>query len=326
MPSISSHALCIVRFMLYLLVAGISAPAQTGKPYPRIETGTHAAKVSRIDVDAAERFLVSASDDKTARVWELQSGRLLKILRPPIGDAQEGMLHAVAISPDGTSVAVGGSTGAPNSGNNPIYIFERESGAIRRTIPNLPEATNHLAFSKDGRYLVAALHGKNGIRIFETAGYSEIAGDVAYADTCYWVEFDRSGRLVTASEDGFVRLYGANFHFPRKAKPGGGRPFSARFSPDGKLIAVGFTDTMAVSVVSGADLSRQYELQTPISDINLATALWSDDGRTVCAAGRYGVDSVVPVFCWDRQGKGTRNSFPLAGNTITDIRAVHDEG
>ena len=91
---------------------------------------------------------------------------------------------------------------------------------------------------------------------------------MAYGDNCYWVEFDRSGRLVTASYDGFVRLYGPNFHLLRKAKPPGGeRPFSARFSPDGKLIAVGFSDTMAVSVVSGADLSRQYELQTPIGGV-----------------------------------------------------------
>ena len=35
-------------------------------------------------------------------------------------------------------------------------------------------------------------------------------------------------------------------------------------------------------------------------------------------------DSVNPVLCWDRQGKGTRNSFPLAGTTIMDIRAVRD--
>ena len=66
--------------------------------------------------------------------------------------------------------------------------------------------------------------------------------------------------------------------------------------------------------VSGANLSRQYQLQTPSGVGNLSTALWSADGRTVCAAGTYnGADSVLPVLCWDRQGRGARNAFPLSG-------------
>ena len=111
---------------------GLSLQGQTVKPYPRIETGGHAAKVNRIDVDAAQRFLVSASDDKTARVWDLNSGKLLKILRPPIGDGHEGMLYAVAVSPDGTSVAVGGFTGAAGLETTDLYLRSRE----RRDPPN----------------------------------------------------------------------------------------------------------------------------------------------------------------------------------------------
>src|SRR5437899_11692274 len=97
-----------MRFAVSLLLVGVCAQAQSVKPYLRIETGAHTASAARIDVDAAERFLVSASDDKTARVWDLRSGKLLKILRPPIGDFEEGKLYAVAVSPDGATVAVGG--------------------------------------------------------------------------------------------------------------------------------------------------------------------------------------------------------------------------
>src|SRR5208283_259516 len=113
------------RFVVSLLVAGgcVCANAQQVKVYPRIETGTHSAIVKRIDVDAAERYLVSASDDKTARVWDLRSGKLLKTLRPPIGDGNEGKLFAVAISPDGAEVATGGFTGATSSAETSVYIF-----------------------------------------------------------------------------------------------------------------------------------------------------------------------------------------------------------
>jgi WD40 repeat protein len=314
----------VIPFLLWSL-AGMGASAQAVKPFPRIETGGHSATVRRIDVDAAERFLVSASDDKTARVWDLRTGRLLKILRPPIGDGDEGKLYAVAVSPDGATVAVGGFTGPPGTAMLPIYIFDRESGAIRRTTASLPEVTNHLAYSKNGRYLAAALGSKNGIRIFETDGYTQIARDEEYASDCYWVEFDQSARLVTASWDGFLRLYDAAFHLLRKVKTvGGAQPFSARFSPDGKLIAVGFADGMAVDIISGTELSVQYELQTPPGRVNDSSALWSEDGRTVCAAGRYNRDSVHPILCWDQLGKGQRNTFPVASDTVLDLQALRD--
>ena len=75
--------------------------------FPVLETGMHTAKIFRFDVDRAGRYGVSASNDKTARVWDLASGRLLQTLRVPVSKDDEGKLRAVAISPDGARVAVG---------------------------------------------------------------------------------------------------------------------------------------------------------------------------------------------------------------------------
>src|ERR1039458_5781483 len=66
-----------------LFTAGVRAADPPSTPYLRIETGMHTAQIWRIDGDAAGRFLVTASEDKTARVWDLQSGNLLRVLRPP---------------------------------------------------------------------------------------------------------------------------------------------------------------------------------------------------------------------------------------------------
>ena len=313
------------RFVVYLLVASgcLCAQAQQVKVYPRIETGTHSDVVRRIDVDAAERYLVSASDDKTARVWDLRTGKLLKTLRPPIGDGTEGKLYAVAISPDGGEVAVGGFTGKDGSAEYPIYVFDRETGTIRQTISGLPNVTNHLAYAKDGRYLAAALGGK-GIRIYKADGYSEVARDEGFGQRSYSVEFDKSGRLVTAAYDGSVRLYSSDFHLLKESKPPGGKePNSARFSPDGQLVAVGFFDTMAVDVLSASDLSFLYSPQVPAQDgSNLASVGWLGDGKTVCAAGKYDIDDVEQVVCWSDAGKGRLSSFPVAENTVFDIRAL----
>src|SRR5438128_903912 len=126
----------------------------------------HTASIRRIGVDAANHYLVTTSDDKTARVWELATGRLLRVLRPPIGEGNEGKLYAVAISPDGHTVAVGGWTKAETGAHN-IYLFDRESGRLVRRIAGLPSDIKHLVYSPDGRWLAATL-GQNGIRVYET--------------------------------------------------------------------------------------------------------------------------------------------------------------
>jgi hypothetical protein len=60
------------------------APELSTEPILRIETGKHGAAMWRIDTDAANRFAVTASDDKTVRVWSLPEGRLMRVLRLPI--------------------------------------------------------------------------------------------------------------------------------------------------------------------------------------------------------------------------------------------------
>jgi WD40 repeat protein len=46
-------------------------------PQLRLETGMHTAAITHIGVDAGNRYLVTGSHDKTIRVWELETGRLL---------------------------------------------------------------------------------------------------------------------------------------------------------------------------------------------------------------------------------------------------------
>lgn len=138
----------------------------------------HTATINRIAVDAGERFLVTTSVDKTARLWSLPKGRLLQVLRPPIGEGNEGWLYAVAISPDARTMATGGRSG--REANHSIYLFDRQSGRLTQRIGGLPKAINHLAYSKDGRFLAAGLARDNGIRIYRSDGYALAAEDRDY--------------------------------------------------------------------------------------------------------------------------------------------------
>ena len=86
---------------------------QAGDVFLRIEPGMHTAPIWRIGVNAAGTLMVTGSDDKTARLWALPEGgrgeaQLLRTLRVPIGEGNDGKVYAVALSPDGKWVAAGG--------------------------------------------------------------------------------------------------------------------------------------------------------------------------------------------------------------------------
>ena len=110
-------AACLLQFTCRFESSAVAQQSGSTQPFPRLEAAMHTAAIWRIAVDSKERFLVTASADKSARVWDLATGKLLTILRPPIGDDNEGKLYAVAISPDGSTIAVGGFTRQGGSNN-----------------------------------------------------------------------------------------------------------------------------------------------------------------------------------------------------------------
>ena len=283
-------ALAFVLAQLATNAAGQTTSQPGTQPFLRIETGMHATAIRRIGVDVANRYLVTASDDKTARVWELATGRLLRVLRPLIGEGDEGKLYAVAISPDGRTVAVGGWT-SPDGFNTNIYIYDRESGRLTRRITGLANVTFHLVFSRDGQWLAATLFGKNGIRVYETKNYAQVGEDRDYGSDSYGADFDASGRLVTASFDGYVRIYDRTtsgaLRLAAKCKTEIGEyPYGVSFAPDGSAIAVGFNDSARVAVLSARDLSLLFAPNASgESNGNLTTVAWSSDGQTLSAGG-----------------------------------------
>ena len=311
-----------------LSLVGVGAAwAQAPVPYPRIETGQHTARIVRIGVDRSERWLVTASDDKTARVWNLKTGKLERILRPPIGPGEEGRLYAVAITPDGTRVAVGGFTGARGSDAYPIYLFDRASGRLINRSAPFEDVANHLVFSADGARLAATFFAGAGLHILRATDLGELSHDDDCKADSYGADFDPAGRLVTTCYDGFVRLYDASGRrIAKRATEGGKEPFRARFSPDGQRIAVGFNDSTAVSVISGRDLSPLYAANTQsVTNGNLGRVAWSRDGSRLFAAGRFKrSDSMHPVVAWPDQGRGPPTLLDAASNTVMDLVPLSD--
>ncbi len=328
-PTAGRAALRLVKAWLLTLTAlvGAAHAQSTDRPTLRVESGTHTASIGRLGADGSGRLLVTASSDKTARVWDAATGALLSVLRPPIGPGNEGMLYAAALSPDGRTVVCGGFTG-PDSGPFCLYVFDRVTGQMTKRLGALPGTVFDLAFSPDGRWLAATLD-KGGVRLFRSADWAETGRDEDYGSASYGVSFTQVGgalRLAAGALDDFVRLYavGPDGRLQRQARvrvKGGHYIDQVAFSPDGGRLAVGFADAPRVAVVSGQDLKLLYAPDAgDLHDGFLSSVCWSADGQSLYAGGIFFVNNVEYVRRWTGGGRGGHVDIPLGDNTIEGLQ------
>lgn len=318
-------------------------------PQLRVEAGMHTAQIRRIATDAQGRWAVTASDDKTARVWDVASGRLLQVLRPPLGEGDEGKLNAVALSPDGAVVAAAGWTGYDWYGKSDVYLFNRSTGQMLRRLSGLPNSIYHLAFSADGRWLAATL-GSGGLRIWRWADGNLPLVDSDYRGGSYTASFapaptdagSSGGRqaapmlLATSSWDGQLRLYrlapdaaaGSTLKPAHTlAAPGGKQPLGLAFSPDGGQLAVGYVDSTRVDVMvvaPGPDGQPRLAMSHTPSSVgvgngNLGSVAFSADGQTLVAGGTWNLNGRFPLRLWPQAGRGQPQDVPTTNSTLMGL-------
>ncbi len=332
-PSVGQalHALAL----LVALLLGELAPAteNDGAPSLRVEIGAHIAPIRAAAADRSGVFVVTAAEDKTARLWDAANGALLAVFRPPSAPGNDGKLYAVAILPDGSLFAAGGW-----SAGNDVYLVRRNEGRIVHRLTGLPDAITHLSFSPDGRMLAVGLAGRHGVRVFQTAdawvGARDLAADAEYAGEVNATAWAPDGKtLVVSSADGYVRAYEVTSKGLRRlssvALSGAGVPFGLAFAPDGQTLAVGTADQGSIDLLDARTLKARRVLLPPRerSGRSLSVVAWAADGRRVFAAGSWTDEQGRFVACaWPLGGDGTARLIPLARNTITALHALPDGG
>ena len=336
------------RLAIALACWGGGVALAADAPILSINTAAHTAAIRAMDVDRAGRYAVTASDDRTARIWSLSDGHLLHTLRPPIGAGNEGKLFAATMTPDGAVVAVGGW-----SADNDVYVFDRASGVMVQRITGLPEVITQLAFSPDGKVLVVGLWGKNGVRLFSSESAwrtsREIASDAAYGAAVHSAQFAPDGRrLATTSADGLVRLYELSGQPLASGRPGtvfspvtstalfspltsarlpqGEQPYGVAWSPDGALLAIGFADVPAVVVLRATSLNLAY-VPSALGALSggLNAVAWSADGSELMAAGTWRrSEGAHALRRWAEQGRASPRDESLTHNSVVSLRALPD--
>lgn len=334
-------ALCAVLLMTPTLLA----QDKPNLPVLRVAADMHTTAVNAIDADASGRLVLTVSDDKTARLWAVDtpvggdkgtapSAVLLRVLRPWTSDGPEGKLQACALSPSGSLAVVSGTTGETGKlGTTRIYFFDVSRGAMVRQISGVAERVTSLAFSASGSYLAAGLAGKEGLRIFDSATGTELARDEDYKSDCLSVDWHGDGSLVATCQQDNARLYrlegGLLSGQPRKTKirklaptVRGDQslfaPNAARFSPDGSKVAVSSRGGSKVHVLDAVTLKSLYEPAGEfinVGDGQDSGVAWSSDGGLL-AHGMF------PINLSPDGGRGPVRTLKICNDVITELCAM----
>jgi WD40 repeat protein/DNA-binding SARP family transcriptional activator len=224
-----------------------------------------------------DRFIATAGDDGTVRLWEPDTRPELRVL-----DGHSGPVLDTAFSPDGTRVASASADGTvlvqdPGGAPNPV-ILRGHRGPVEAT-----------AFSPDGRFVAGA--GDDGtVRTWAASGGDAVSVHIGQGGVAWALAFSADGAFLAAGhEDGTIEKW---------RRDGTGQPLVLHapagvrdlvFLPDGKLAAAVADGTVRVwppagepvVVLRGADGMR--------------TVAVTPDGQFVAGAGNDGVVRVWRV-------------------------------
>ena len=128
-----------------------------------LDAGGHTGGIYKLIPNAYGDQLISVSYDKTIRLWDLQTGEPIRVLRPPVDRGALGVIAAAALSPQGDLLAVGGYRALTPIYDHRIRLISLASGETVRLLKGHQYMVFDIAFSPDGKRLASgastARHG-----------------------------------------------------------------------------------------------------------------------------------------------------------------------
>jgi WD40 repeat protein/serine/threonine protein kinase len=230
----------------------------------------HAQAVNSAAFSPDGKRLVTASDDRTIRIWDADTGRPILLLL-----GHRDRVPSVVFSPDGQRVLTG-------SVDHTARLWDAASGRESGLLGAHTLSVKHAAFSPDGHRIATASSDRTA-RLWDADTGRELLPLTGHTDTVTWVEFSPdSTRVVTASRDHSVRIWNAASGKQLLTLSGHeGWVNSAAYAPDGTRIVTSSDDGSARlwDAASGRELRSLAGLTRPV-----LSALFAPDGRRIVTA------------------------------------------
>jgi WD40 repeat protein len=233
----------------------------------------HTRSIRSLAISPDGQILASGSDDKTIKLWQLDTGEELCTLK-----GHTRPVYSVAISPDGQILASG-------SDDKTIKLWQLSTGKKFATLTLGNWFSGHsgcvysVVFSPDGRTL-ASLSSGGTIKLWQLATGREIHTLMGQTSWVHSITFSPDGQfLAGGSDDNAIKLWQLSTgRRLRTLKGHGSWVHAVAFSPDGRILASGSDD----QTIKLWDLKSGQELRTLTGHISWVHAIaFSPDGQTL---------------------------------------------
>lgn len=286
------------RLGAVLLAALLVVPVARGQDARPLRL-EHGSPVSAVAFSPDDALVVTGGiyPQAGAALWDARTGKLLRRLTGLL----DHQTLALAFSPDGKALAVGGRRiGSSSAGE--VKLWEVATGKLLWRSSPLGSGVRAIAFSADGKLLATGPeNARDRVRLWEAATGKPRRVLEQSAGEQQVLAFDVLGRTLTGAGEGVVRSWGIGSgkqlrRLPLREPPSplDSRPFPAArlaVSADGRLLAC-LNDSGVLQLwemVSGQRIREQALALPPDEPVARPVAL-SPDGVLLAAADeRYGV-------------------------------------
>ncbi len=131
-----------------------------------VTLGRHHGSATACALYPDSRRAATVGEDGVINVWDLGTGEKLTTYEPGVGS-----LHALAISPDGSTLAIGGTPILSQLGSAAVYLGDAETGEKTKTLHRHFTTIESIAFSADGERVASAAR-------YKTAKVSSVEGEL----------------------------------------------------------------------------------------------------------------------------------------------------